>query len=84
MAFFTPMPREDARQLVEKLPGFFTIRAEWSWAEMPPAAAALAKKCSIGGGPKFQHYDRFPRRDWLDEYANGRISAPERSTSEVA
>jgi len=29
MAFFTPTPRENPKQLVENLTGFFTIRAEW-------------------------------------------------------
>jgi len=41
MAVFTPMPREDARQLVENLADFFTIRAEWSLAEMPLGAAGV-------------------------------------------
>jgi len=40
---------------------------------------------SIGGGPRFRHFGRFPRyrQDWLDEYAKTRISGTKRSTSEA-
>jgi hypothetical protein len=43
MAVFTPMPRDDARRLVDNLTGFFTMRPDWSWAEMPPAATGGAE-----------------------------------------
>ena len=44
----------------------------------------LAKYRSQGGGPLFSLFGRFPRyrQDWLDEYAERRISGPIRSTSE--
>jgi hypothetical protein len=50
------------------------------------APQTLAKYRTIGGGPRFQHFGRFPkyRQDWLDEYAESRISRPKRSTSEAA
>jgi hypothetical protein len=44
----------------------------------------LAKLRSIGGGPRFSYFGRYPeyREDWLDEYAASRISGPVGSTSE--
>jgi len=49
------------------------------------AAQTLAKYRSIGG---VQDFSTSPlpkyREDWLDQYANSRISAPKRSTSEAA
>jgi hypothetical protein len=32
------LSREDARQIVENVTGFFSILAEWSWAELPTPA----------------------------------------------
>ena len=42
------------------------------------AVQTLHKYRTIGGGPKFRHFGRFPkyRQDWLDESAESRISAP--------
>jgi hypothetical protein len=50
------------------------------------APQSLNKYRSIGGGPIFQHFGRYPkyRADWLDEWADNRISAPKRSTSDAA
>lgn len=50
------------------------------------ARKTLEKLRSIGGGPRFRHFGRFPkyREDWLDEYAETRISEPKRSTSDAA
>jgi hypothetical protein len=44
----------------------------------------LAKYRSIGGGPKFAYFGRYPRyrEDWLLEFAQSRISRPVHSTSE--
>jgi hypothetical protein len=48
--------------------------------------STLSKLRCIGGGPKFVTYGRSPKytEPWLDEYVASQLSAPKRSTSEVA
>jgi hypothetical protein len=52
---------------------------------VPCAEAWLAKLASIGGGPVFQKFGRFPiyRIQDLDDWANSRFSKPVRSTAEL-
>ena len=38
------LSREDARQIVTNVTGFFSVLAEWSRAEMPPPAARTKPK----------------------------------------
>jgi len=51
---------------------------------LPAEPQTLAKYRSQGGGPLFSLFGRFPRyrQDWLDEFAELRISGPMRSTSD--
>jgi len=53
-------------------------------AGFPTAAATLASKATRGGGPVFRLYGRIPLYRWGDaiEWAQSRLSAPIRSTSE--
>ena len=44
------LSREDARQIVENVTGFFAILAEWSRAEMPLPANDTAKLSSSDAG----------------------------------
>ncbi len=37
------LSREDARQIIENLTGFFSILAEWTRAEMPESANDICK-----------------------------------------
>ena len=55
-------------------------------AGFPTAPATLASKASRGGGPPFRSYGRIPLYRWGDalEWAENRLSAPRRSTSEAA
>lgn len=48
------------------------------------AAATLAKLASIGGGPKFRHYGRWPvyHKDDLDKWLAARTSGLKASTSD--
>ena len=49
------------------------------------APATLAKWASVGGGPSFQKFGRWPLypSQSLDDWAKERLSAPVRSTSEA-
>lgn len=49
------------------------------------ATATLAKLAVVGGGPPFRKAGRFPlyEEHALDDWAQSRISAPIRSTSEI-
>jgi hypothetical protein len=51
----------------------------------PVSAATLATKATRGGGPPFRSFGRIPLYRWGDalEWAEGRLSAPRRSTSEA-
>jgi hypothetical protein len=53
---------------------------------LPTAASTLKKLRCTGGGPTFVKFGRFARYTlpWLREYAESRLSAPMRSTSESA
>ena len=53
---------------------------------LPAAVATLAKYATIGGGPEFQLFGRFPRytKEAVDAWIASRLSAPRRSTSEAA
>lgn len=46
----------------------------------------LAKLACVGGGPRFQKLGPYPvyRPEWLDEWAEGRMSKPVASTAELA
>jgi hypothetical protein len=48
------------------------------------AVATLAKYATVGGGPEFQSFGRFPRytQEALDRWAAAKLSAPRRSTSD--
>lgn len=48
------------------------------------APATLAKYATIGGGPKFRHFGRWPRylASELDEWIDARLSGPKKSTSD--
>src|SRR5689334_7637183 len=52
----------------------------------PTAAKTLATLASRGGGPTFQSFGRIPLYRWSDllAWAESRLSAPRRSTSETA
>jgi hypothetical protein len=51
----------------------------------PTAAATLATMATRGGGPPFELYSRFPIYTWGTTlaWAQSRLSAPRRSTSET-
>jgi hypothetical protein len=53
---------------------------------LPMASSTLKKLRCVGGGPTFVKFGRFARYTlpWLREYAESRLSAPMRSTSESA
>jgi hypothetical protein len=53
---------------------------------LPTALSTLKKLRCVGGGPTFVKFGRFARytRPWLREYAESRLSAPLRSTSEAS
>ncbi len=44
------LSREDARQIVENVTGFFSILAEWARAEMPEPANDTGKPSGTNGG----------------------------------
>ena len=44
------LSREDARQIVENVTGFFSILAEWSRAEMPVPANDTVERCALDRG----------------------------------
>jgi hypothetical protein len=48
------------------------------------APATLAKKACLGGGPIFEYFGRVPYygTEYLDRYAEARLSGPRRSTSD--
>ena len=54
-------------------------------AGFPVSEKTLATKASRGGGPPFQSFGRIPLYRWADAlaWAEGRLSAPRRSTSET-
>ena len=51
----------------------------------PVRPATLATKASRGGGPPFRRFGRIPLYRWGDtlDWAQSRLSAPMRSTSEA-
>jgi hypothetical protein len=51
----------------------------------PVSPATLATKAVRGGGPPFRRFGRVPLYRWSDliEWAEARLSAPMRSTSEA-
>jgi len=53
---------------------------------LPVAAATLAKYATVGGGPTFHKFSRFPRysEEMLDAWIASKLSAPMRSTSAAA
>jgi hypothetical protein len=55
-------------------------------AGFPISPKTLATKASRGGGPPFQRFGRIPLYTWETalRWAESRLSAPMRSTSEVA
>lgn len=54
-------------------------------AGFPITSATLATKACRGGGPPYQSFGRIPLYRWVDAlaWANSRLSAPRRSTSEA-
>jgi hypothetical protein len=56
-----------------------------SEAGYPIARATLATRASRGGGPPFRRFGRVPLYRWGDllDWAQSRLSAPMRSTSEA-
>jgi hypothetical protein len=54
-------------------------------AGFPVTAATLATKASRGGGPPYRSFGRTPLYRWADAlaWAEGRLSAPRCTTSEV-
>lgn len=52
----------------------------------PTARSTLATKAVRGGGPVYRLYGRRPLYRWADglAWAEGRLSAPRRSTAEAA
>jgi hypothetical protein len=59
--------------------------AALSAAGYPVARATLATRASTGGGPSFRRFGRVPLYRWGDllDWAQSRLSAPMRSTSEA-
>ena len=51
---------------------------------LPVAVATLAKYATVGGGPEFHSFGRFPRYsvDALDDWVAAKLSKPRHSTSE--
>ena len=62
-----------------------TLAEALTEAGFPTAEATLATKASRGGGPPFQSFGRIPLYKWGDAlaWAEGRLSAPHHSTSEI-
>jgi len=54
-------------------------------AGFPTAASTLAWLASMGGGPIFTKYGRYPIYQWGDvlDWAESRLSRPVKSTSEL-
>ena len=52
----------------------------------PVAPASLAKYASVGGGPEFHSFGRFPRysTEALDRWLASKLSAPRANTSQAA
>jgi hypothetical protein len=61
------------------------VAAALTAAGYPTAPATLARKASVGGGPKFSKWGRLPIYRWADalEWAQSRLSPPVASTSEL-
>ena len=53
---------------------------------LPVAVATLAKYATVGGGPEFQLFGRFPRytKPAVDAWIASRLSAPRCNTSQAA
>ena len=49
------LSREDARQIVENVTGFFTIVAEWARAEMPEPANDIGESGETRGDGEARH-----------------------------
>jgi hypothetical protein len=62
-----------------------TLAEALTAAGFPITAATLATKASRGGGPPYRSFGRTPLYRWADAlaWAEGRLSAPRRSTSEA-
>ena len=50
------LSREDVRQIVENVTGFFSILAEWSRTEMPEPANDTGKSGETDGNGKARHH----------------------------
>ena len=52
----------------------------------PVAPASLAKYASVGGGPEFRKFSRFPRYsiEALDAWISSKLSAPRANPSQAA
>lgn len=53
---------------------------------LPISPKTLAKMATVGGGPRFQRFNRRPvyTEEFLDEWIAARLSQPVRSTSEFS
>ena len=47
--------REDARQIVENVTGFFSVLAEWSRAEIPTPANGIGKRSDPASSNEMRH-----------------------------
>jgi hypothetical protein len=59
------------------------IRSVWG---LSYSVNTLAKLATIGGGPAFEHFGRWPvyTSQSLDDWVRGRLSRPKNSTSDRA
>jgi hypothetical protein len=70
----------DPKTLLRRRPAAAALTA----AGYPIAPSTLASLVSLGGGPFFRRFGRVPLYRWADllDWAQSRLSAPMRSTSE--
>jgi hypothetical protein len=71
------------RRFLRHLEGSQYLLEKWG---LPCAPATLARRASVGGGPEFHHFGRWPvyTPPKLDMWAEAKLSQPKRSTSETA
>ena len=75
-------PAEMPRRYLRRIAAVRYVQERWG---LPCQPTWLAKLAVVGGGPVFRKCGRFPvyEEAALDEWAQGRLSAPMRSTSDA-
>jgi hypothetical protein len=76
-------PNGIQRRFLRRVEASVYLLEKWG---LPCAPATLARLASVGGGPEFHHFGRWPvyTPPKLDVWAEAKLSQPKRSTSEAA